>query len=706
MTLVTAFVAFTVALGIAPVPVAGAELPPVFVSQVRDIDPGSEDGDPMQGGNESEQFGAADLDGVLVFDASVYPESGVELWRSDGTEAGTVLLKDINPGTSGPVPLSSSPAWFVKMNGEAFFTAAADSVEGTELWKTDGTETGTVLVRDINPAPVFSSTPKNLVNAGGTLFFVANSDGVNGEELWKSDGTTGGTVMVKDIESGLATPTYNFTAVGDQLFFTFNDGTNGKELWTSDGTGAGTFMVKDINPGAGSGLPGPNVNQEPSDYHAYNGQIFFRATDGGGFRLWKSDGTPGGTVEVDDIGMTGSASFEEMGGELFFASDFSLYKTDGTGPGTVQVKAGSPTDTTSSGGTLYYVRGAYQLWKSDGSDAGTEIVADLGSGPPPGGPLEALTDFNGTLYFSFDDGSAFGEELWRSDGTEVGTERVTDINPGAGDSSIGAPFVAGDNLYFRGQDDGTTGLELWRAYSDVTPPETSIDSGPAEGETIGVDSATFTFSSNEAGASFECQFDAGPPVACDTGTITYSDLAEGPHTFSVTATDQAPFSNADPSPATRSFNYTVVDPPDPPDPPEPDDTTAPVVNVTGPARQVLKGKKATVKTRISCDETCSLRVATRIQYRQKLKRKGKSKMVKRKMVLPARTISLPDGTGKAVRLKLNRKKSRNLIRLIRSKRARKPVVRVVVTGTDTAGNVSTPVRKNIKLKKPGKKKRR
>ena len=58
---------------------------------------------------------------------------------------------------------------------------------GSELWKTDGTAAGTVLVKDIRSG-ASGSYPHNLTNVNGTLFFTAN-DGTNGYELWKSDGT-------------------------------------------------------------------------------------------------------------------------------------------------------------------------------------------------------------------------------------------------------------------------------------------------------------------------------------------------------------------------------------------------------------------------------------------------------------------------------------------------------------------------------------
>ncbi|MBR9970880.1 ELWxxDGT repeat protein [Magnetospirillum sulfuroxidans] len=88
------------------------------------------------------------------------------------------------------------------------FFAATDGTNGTELWKSDGTAVGTVMVKDINPGSS-SSSPNHLTNVNGTLYFSA-TDGTNGTELWKSDGTAVGTVMVKDIRTGTvgSGPTY------------------------------------------------------------------------------------------------------------------------------------------------------------------------------------------------------------------------------------------------------------------------------------------------------------------------------------------------------------------------------------------------------------------------------------------------------------------------------------------------------------------
>jgi trimeric autotransporter adhesin len=356
--------------------------------------------------NGSNPSGFTVLNGKALFSAND-GVNGDQLWETDGTTAGTTLLKDIFPGTHyypypypGQVPNDAYPGDFVPFQGKLFFQAT--DANGDELWQTDGTSAGTTRVKDIRPGTTtdyygntigLGSDPSNLTVANGHLFFTAN-DGVNGTELWETDGTAAGTVMVKDINPGPnGSNPYNLTVVGKQLFFTADDGVDGRELWLSDGTAAGTMLVKDINPGPG-GLDDRGV---PLSFANVNGLLLFTADDGThGLELWRSDGTPAGTSMVRDInpGPTGSLGTTPFTNLLSGTSDFAVV-----------------------GKTLYFAADdgvdGRELWQSDGTPAGTSLVADIN--PGPGGSIDVngqvITAVNGTLYFQADDG-VHGTEPW------------------------------------------------------------------------------------------------------------------------------------------------------------------------------------------------------------------------------------------------------------------------------------------------------
>ncbi len=218
--------------------------------------------------------------GTLFFRAS--EGGGDELFKSDGTDAGTVMVANID--TSG----GSNPNRLTDVEGILFF-AADHNDYGNELWKSDGTENGTVLVKDINkpgPDSTAGSSPDELVNSNGTLFFTANTK-ADGRELWKSDGTEAGTVLVKNInESGDSNAT-ELTNVNGTVFFSADDGIAGRELWKSDGSEAGTVMVKDLVSGSAN----------PHDLQTVNGLLYFKTNDNNSNeKLWKSDGSEAGTV--------------------------------------------------------------------------------------------------------------------------------------------------------------------------------------------------------------------------------------------------------------------------------------------------------------------------------------------------------------------------------------------------------------------------
>src|SRR5712692_10502693 len=136
------------------------------------------------------------------------------LQLEDRTMLSVVPVVDINAVTAGSITSSAS---FANINSILYF-AANDGVHGLELWKSDGTASGTALVKDINPG-ASGSSPGNFVSFNNELFFTA-TDAINGTGLWKSDGTTNGTTLVAAIVSGSSsTNPHNLAVLGNTLLF-------------------------------------------------------------------------------------------------------------------------------------------------------------------------------------------------------------------------------------------------------------------------------------------------------------------------------------------------------------------------------------------------------------------------------------------------------------------------------------------------------
>ncbi|NBT93356.1 MAG: hypothetical protein EBT37_12445, partial [Betaproteobacteria bacterium] len=277
-----------------------------------------------------------------------------------------------------------------------FFTAKT-ALNGDELWVTDATSSGTYMVTDI-AAGTSNGIPSQYVAASNAkLYFVAN-DLVNGAELWASDGTASGTSLVKDVFNGTSSSgaLYPSSTPWGIVFSGFQTAT-GRELWRTDGTDAGTYLVKDIAPSTATGYNNNGINY----WGCLGTKYLFHGPNGAG-KIWTTDGTNAGTVGAG-TSVPNPFDITDAGTQTFFVAS-----------------------TTATG---------YELWRTDGTDAGTYLVKDINPGAGDGVPSNSISSkilVNGVLYFpATDGGSAYGSELWRSDGTAAGTYMVKDIVSGA-----------------------------------------------------------------------------------------------------------------------------------------------------------------------------------------------------------------------------------------------------------------------------------
>lgn len=371
--------------------------------------------------------------------------TGRELWSTDGTAAGTRQVKDLQPGAG-----SSSPRYFVTLDDTLYFIA------GTGLWKTDGTEAGTVQVTTVNA--------RSLTVAGSRIFF----EGFTAEsswELWVSDGTAAGTHIVKEILPGARSPWLpnagqGFTPIGNRVLFLATDDEHGKELWTSDGTAAGTQVLREFRPGP-EGVSFMSIA-------LFQGRAVFSAEDPEhGLEMWATDGTPAGTSLFLDL-IPGPESlrpysFVAAGQKMFFiaesgggAYDSRLWVTDGTLNGTRRIRAAG-SDFDFPGGPLRAVDGKVYFaghtflagtepWVSDGTDAGTHMIANLGADRAPSSFPRLFAGTTNLLFFhategTIADSNSAEASLWRTDGTAGGTFKLLETGQHPAPLTSVGPFV-------------------------------------------------------------------------------------------------------------------------------------------------------------------------------------------------------------------------------------------------------------------------
>lgn len=409
---------------------------------------------------------------------------GRELWRSDGTEAGTFRLTDTrderpNSFTIVPIVAGATKVFFWALNGQ--FPNEFD------IFESDGTVAGTRLLpapgRGSTWAAGTSVTPATTVTIGDTVFFPAGD--AHGDEPWIS--SNGNTRMIANLEpedAGSSNPAELF-ASSDRVYFnaTLDDGGDG--VWSSDGTGPGTHLLFDVD----------RTTDRPVPRAAIGNIVYFTNRR----RLLKSDGTPEGTVLVKEFGDSIQAGYA-ADGRAYFEVDGALWITDGTEAGTIALAAKSSarlSNVIAVAGQTYFMLDEV-LYATDGTLAGTRTVGRVPRGTfgdrllvPFGGAVilfsrdgwwrfstsaadaVKLKDSQfvqvvsaaqaGTALLFMDDAGA----LWKTDGTAAGTVKLAQIN-----SPSTTPLVSlGTRVLFTAHD-GATGYQVW--VSDGTAEGTKV----------------------------------------------------------------------------------------------------------------------------------------------------------------------------------------------------------------------------------------
>lgn len=379
------------------------------------------------------------LENVTIFQNNLFffieskDSQNQELWVTDGTTAGTQLLKG---------PVSQNDSSTIGRNMPKFIGTSAQrvwfSVENSSqrnqfinsLWSSDGTTAGTTQIsfaQALNPYSSWLNVQPNIFLNDSFVFSLINPTET---QLWQSNGQSSQRLDLFPNPQRLRAESLVIT--GQQLFFTRQDKQDNTQLWRSNGTDEIALQTFDR-------IAEPLI--------PWQNRVYIKATRGTVSELWASDGTPSGTALLKDNSnprlLTGL-------GSTFFALDNSpqgteLWATQGTPASTSLVKRLSPFGLSSGAERVFFVhqgrlffsfvspidpataasdvKESDELWVTDGTASGTQQLAKF-----PNGNVENFTVFKDRLFFS--GGGSGGQELWSTDGTVAGTRQVVDLAPG------------------------------------------------------------------------------------------------------------------------------------------------------------------------------------------------------------------------------------------------------------------------------------
>ena len=373
-----------------------------------------------------------------VFSDPAEAKHGYELWRTDGTQAGTFMAAELIAGAE---PMYGGPSGLIALNGAVLFS----STDG-DLWRSDGTAAGTSRI-----APVRKRAGAIL---DGALLFVGGPHDASGKVtsvgLWRTDGTEAGTTLLQDLGTPNAehasfyvgTDTFALVPLGDRMIVlaapgwpdvtvengtVFPPGPPIDAVWLTDGTAAGTHFVTE--------LPEYERYTTPFNARVLNGAVLFGSSAQSAApdhrSLWRTDGTAAGTAALAPL--YGFLDVDAANRNVFFA-------------------AATP-------------ESGREIWVSDGTAANTHLVKDINPGPADAlytnntGRISAAVG-RGIIVEASD--GTHGPEPWFSDGTAAGTKLIADIFPGTQGAAFGPPTAMNGAAYFMATSSAPRGYALWR----------------------------------------------------------------------------------------------------------------------------------------------------------------------------------------------------------------------------------------------------
>jgi hypothetical protein len=345
---------------------------------------------------------------------------------------------------------------FLSLGSHAVFNYTPASPYNNQLWSTDGTAAGTInLSTSAFDNPVIGL---NGLLSGGRLAFTDVA------ALSVTDGTIAGTFQLKAGSFGHGSYPFGLATLGSIVVFgvasgpAFNDAAGGDQLWRTDGTQVGTVLIEN--------LPRLSVYAGLTSIESFGSKALFAYEDGTGSfipGLWVTDGTSAGTFAIPSVmnprfGITANGLAFMVTADGLVATDGTIAGTNvimpkslgpnGFGPTTIMAQLGNKV--IFAAGIPTQLNGPYilgpdnQLWITDGTSAGTKLIATL----PINGSLAGIGSMTSTgdhVLFTYYDGAAAA--VWSTDGTSDGTAVLIDNGGGLFSASLSpTPTIVVDNL--------------------------------------------------------------------------------------------------------------------------------------------------------------------------------------------------------------------------------------------------------------------